>query len=294
VRNLMIETYRITPTGFNWDIRHWDGWRFHGENGDWNPEWAKQIHLWETEDTRGNSRLVGVVHPESTGDAFFELHPDYRHLEKDMVAWAEQNLTTLTSDKLQRQLQIFAFEYDAPRRRLLEERGYEKMPWSGVMWRLRFGERPLPEPEIAAGYMLRTTLAGNDADYQRAADVLNAGFNRTFHTAQEYRTFTGMSPSYRRDLDLVAVAPDGSFAALVAMAYDEINQFGIFEPVCTHPDHRRKGLARALMFEGMQRLRLLGATDVYVATGDAVPANQLYAAVDFTEVYTGYIWRKIF
>jgi ribosomal protein S18 acetylase RimI-like enzyme len=81
---------------------------------------------------------------------------------------------------------------------------------------------------------------------------------------------------------------------MVSMAYDEINHFGIFEPVCTHPDHRRKGLARSLMFEGMRRLRALGATVVCVETGDAVPANSLYAAVGFEEAYTGYIWRKIF
>jgi hypothetical protein len=27
VRNLLIETYPITPTAFNWDIRRWDGAR---------------------------------------------------------------------------------------------------------------------------------------------------------------------------------------------------------------------------------------------------------------------------
>jgi GNAT superfamily N-acetyltransferase len=298
LRNLLIETYPITPTGLNWDIRHWDGWHFHGESGAWNPIWEKQVHLWEAEgvaaDETGHRRVVGFVHPEYTGDAFFELHPDYRNLEAEMLSWAEQNLTTLTSDKMQHQLQIFAFEYDAPRRQLLEQRGYEKMPWSGVRWRLRFGSRPTPESALAAGYRLCTTLTGDDGDYQRAADILNAGFNRTIHTAQEYRTFTSMSPSYRRELDLVAVTPDGTYAALVGMAYDEINHFGIFEPVCTHPDHRQKGLARSLMFEGMRRLRSLGATDIYVDTGDAVPANRLYAAVGFTEAYMGYIWRKDF
>ena len=42
------------------------------------------------------------------------------------------------------------------------------------------------------------------------------------------------------------VAPDGSFAAYVGIPYDEANRRGIYEPVCTHPDHQRQGLARRI------------------------------------------------
>jgi mycothiol synthase len=290
VRSLLVETYPITPTDFNWDIRRWDGWRFYDADPAWNPRWEKQVCLWETED----GRLVGAVHPEGDGDAHLQLHPDYRHIEEDMIAWAEDHLATPTDDGQQHQLHIFVYEYDSPRRRLLEQRGYEKTPDGGATFRLRFGNKPLPQPMIAEGYTLRTTRPGDEGDFQRIADIANAAFNRDFHNAGEYRTFTTMAPSFRHDLDLVAEAPDGTFAALVGMIYDETNRYGLFEPVCTHPDHRRKGLARTLMFEGLHRLKALGATDVYVGTGDAVPANRLYEAVGFTEAYKGYIWRKVF
>ena len=39
-------------------------------------------------------------------------------------------------------------------------------------------------------------------------------------------------------------------------------------PVCTHPDHRRLGMAASLMREGLLRLRSTGAIDVTVDTGD--------------------------
>ncbi|MBI3957829.1 MAG: hypothetical protein HY328_03390 [Chloroflexi bacterium] len=29
VRQLLIDIYSITPTGFNWEVRRWDGTRFH-------------------------------------------------------------------------------------------------------------------------------------------------------------------------------------------------------------------------------------------------------------------------
>ena len=289
VRNLLIETYPITPTGFNWEVRRWDGWRFYNADPGWNPRWEKTVRLWETD----GGRLVGAVHPEGTGDAHLEMHPDYRHIEEQMIAWAEDHLAKPIDDGQQRQLRIFAFDYDSPRRGLLERRGYEKSSSGGVTRRLRFGSRPPAKPAMAEGYTLRTTRPDDDVDCQRIADLLNAAFKRTFHNAGEFRTFTMHAACFRAALDLVAVAPDGSFAAYVGVPYDEANRCGIFEPVCTHPDHLRRGLARTLMFEGLQRLRALGATDVYVGTGDMIAANRLYDSIGFTEAYKGYEWLKV-
>src|ERR671936_569373 len=48
------------------------------------------------------------------------------------------------------------------------------------------------------------------------------------------------------ELDQVAVAPDGSFAAFCLCWLYEENRAGNLEPVGTHSDHRRRGLARAV------------------------------------------------
>ena len=149
----------------------------------------------------------------------------------------------------------------------------------------------MPVPEIAAGYTLRETRP-DPADDQGIADILNAAFRRTIHTAAEFRGFASAAPSYRRDLDLVAEAPAGGFGAYVGITWDPANRRGIFEPVCTHPEHRRRGLALTLMREGLRRLRALGAADAYVETGDMGPANGLYDAVGFTEAYLGHYWER--
>ncbi|HEX2905975.1 MAG TPA: GNAT family N-acetyltransferase [Phototrophicaceae bacterium] len=290
VRQFLIETYPITPTDFNWEIRRWEGWHMHNIVPT-HTQALDMVHLWETE----VGQLVGVVHPEGRGDAWLELHPDYRHLiEVDMIAWAEQHLAVRTDDGKQRRVEFFVQEYDSPRRRLLAQRGYEKTPWSGVMRRLRLGSQPLPKVVVADGYVMRLIRPQDTHDAQGIADILNAAFNRTFHTGAEFATFAACAPSFRADLQLVAEALAGSFAAHLGFTYDEANRRGIVEPVCTHPDHRRHGLARALMAEGLHRLQALGATAVYVGTGDAIPANEFYEAVGFTEAYVGYTWRKVF
>ena len=129
-----------------------------------------------------------------------------------------------------------------------------------VTRRLCLGHPPPVRSPPAEGYSLRATRPDELQDRERIADLLNVAFGRTFHTAEEYGAFTRTAPSFAADLDLVAVAPDGSFASYVGIAYDGANRRGIVEPVCTHPDHRRNGLARALIREGLTRLEARGVS----------------------------------
>lgn len=287
IRQLCLDTYPITPVGWNWEIRRWEGQRFHDADPAPDPHWPAWIRLWET----AGGRLVGVAHPEGRlGEGFLQLDPDFRGLEAEMVAWCEENLAVAVESG-GRHLRIYVHDYDTPRRRLLVGRGYAETDEWGMMRRLRFGARPVLVPQIAPGYLLRETRP-DPADDQRIADILNAAFRRNIHTAAEFHGFTAHAPSYRRDLDLVAEAPGGSFGSYVGITWDPANRRGIFEPVCTHPDHRRRGLALTLMREGLRRLQALGAADAYVETGDMGPANGLYDAVGFTEAYTGHFWER--
>jgi ribosomal protein S18 acetylase RimI-like enzyme len=289
MRDLLVRTAPIAPIGLNWDVRRLDGRYFYHADTVVNWLFRRPIGLWELHD--GN--LVGFVLSEAKDDAHLQIHPDYRHLEAEMIRWALESLAASTEDGRQR-LEIYAYEYDALRQRLLSEQGFEKTDTWGMIRHMRLGMQPLTPPRIAAGYTLRTTHTAEDADCQRIAELLNAAFGRTFHSADEYRNFTRQAPSFREELDLVAEAPDGSFAAYVGIPYDDANRCGIFEPVCTHPDHRRLGLAQALMQEGLLRLRSMGAHNVTVDTGDMEPANRLYDSLGFTEAYRGYVWRKAF
>ncbi|MEZ4771050.1 MAG: GNAT family N-acetyltransferase [Caldilineales bacterium] len=290
MRALLVETASIAPIGLNWDMRRLEGKRFYNENVEENRLLARPVQLWET----AEGRLVGFVLPEGRSDAHLNVHPDYRHLEGEMIGWAEAHLRRPMSDSDDMHLYIYANEYDLLRGRLLAERGFHRTEFWGMIRHMRLGAQPLAAPELHPDYTLRATQTDDLDDCQRIADLLNAAFGRTFHNAAEYQNFCRLSPSFRQDLDLVAVAPDGSFAAYAGVPYDETNRRGVFEPVCTHPEHQRKGLAKALMQEGLLRLRAVGAVDVTVDTGDMTPANRLYDSLGFTEAYKGFAWEKIF
>jgi ribosomal protein S18 acetylase RimI-like enzyme len=83
------------------------------------------------------------------------------------------------------------------------------------------------------------------------------------YTAEAYESVR-QTAAYRGDLHILVEAPDGTMASSTIMWLDEANNTAEFEPVGTHPEYRRRGLARAMMLQGMQRARAAGATHMTV------------------------------
>jgi mycothiol synthase len=148
-----------------------------------------------------------------------------------------------------------------------------------------------PDPVVPEPYRLATTSTSDD-DCAHMASLLNAAFGRTVHMAREHPTFVKRSTSFDHYMNLVAVAPDGSFAAHAGVTYGEHNRHGIFEPACTRPDHRRFGLARDLMLEGLRRPVARGAQSASADMGDQVASNALNASRGFTEAHHFHAWRR--
>lgn len=291
IRELSIQSYAFTGLGFNWDFRRWDGSRFHNPTGELNPNWAKTIQLWIT----SGDHLAGAANLEGPGWFSLQINPVYRaEIEEAMLDWVEEHGPAPDDETGQSTLQTEVFDHDCVRRRLLEARGFIMLEDGGVIRRMYLVAPSIPEAPLAEGYTLAEVNPHDLHDCQRMADLLNAAFNRTKHNALEFQQFGLHAPSYRQDLHLVAVAPDGSYAAHVAAIFDSYNHRAIYEPVCTHPDHRRKSLAQSLMYEAMRRVKALGAIQITVDTGDMIPANKLYDSMGFTEAYKSHVWKKTY
>lgn len=143
----------------------------------------------------------------------------------------------------------------------------------------------IDEPVVPAGYRL-TTMADYDDVASRAACHRSAFAPSSRMTEEVYAQVSDVWP-YRADLDCLCVASDGSVASYVIAWLDEENAVGEFEPVGTHADHRRLGLARATNLFALQRLYAEGARTalVHCRGDDAYPVpRELYAAVGFAEI----------
>ena len=95
------------------------------------------------------------------------------------------------------------------------------------------------------------------------------------------------TPSGRRDLKIVVVAPNGDFVSFCGMFYEPSRHFAYVEPVATDPTYRRLGLGKAAVLEGIRRCGLLGASTAYVGSD-----QEFYQAIGFTKVFNSECWMK--
>lgn len=255
-----------------------DWWRFAHED----PAVMRHTALWCAAD----GTVLGFAWPE--GDEVTILaHPARHDLEGAILAWAEARAAAQSPP-----LPIVAarsFDEDASRVALLRARGYVR---GEQAYRYRsfslVGE--LPAPVVPPGFSVRA-LRG-DAELEARVAVHRAAFAPSRMTVAKHRAVR-TAPGYHPDLDLVAVTPAGTFGAYGLVWFDATNRLGVFEPVGADPDWQRRGLARAVVTEGLHRLRALGATTAYVISHAAsLPANALYEAVGFRTVGEDHRWEK--
>ena len=90
---------------------------------------------------------------------------------------------------------------------------------------------------------------------------------------------------YRRDLDLQVLDARGDVAAYCVVWFDAARQVALVEPMRTEDEHQRRGLARALLTDGLRRAHLAGARWAKVSSlRSNTAALRLYEAVGFTPV----------
>jgi ribosomal protein S18 acetylase RimI-like enzyme len=111
-------------------------------------------------------------------------------------------------------------------------------------------------------------------------------------TLEAYRRMRGIA-GYTPELDLVAVAPDGTFAAYCICWLDPVNKIGEFEPVGTRSAFRGKGVGKAVMLEGLRRLRAFGMqTAIVCSVGSNTAAWKLYESVGFRAYNRSFDYSK--
>jgi ribosomal protein S18 acetylase RimI-like enzyme len=212
----------------------------------------------------------------------FLIHPgpDAASVEDALFTWAEDRFRALDRER-GRPLPYWveAREDDADRLALAARHGYtldDDFEYTGL-------ERPLTEaisePAPAHGYSIRPLAGAADVDAYVA--LHRAAFDSKTMTS-EWRRRTLRMPSYRPDLDLVVVAPEGDLAGFCVGWLDTQRRVGQVEPLGIHPTHQRRGLGRALLDAIARRFAAHGAATALVETESVrSPAQGLYAAAGF-------------
>ena len=272
-----------------WDVARFDYWRWHGILNVGDHTLEDDVFIWERDD----GEIVAVLNPEARSSVFLQIRPDCRTLElaTEMLEVADKYLPSNFDGR--RELHIWAGSNDVLLKELLLARGYSKrQDAKPAHQRRRMLTEPVKPIQPADGYLIRSL---GDTDEHAARCWLSW---LAFHPNEPDENFTGgwyhnvqKAPLYRRDLDLVAVAPDGELAAFCTIWFDDVTRTGLFEPVGTAPKHQRHGLGKAILTEGFRRLKVLGADMAYVGSYRD-PAHALYASVGFETYRIQEPWYK--
>ncbi len=282
---------------FSWPVARMDYWYWFA-----NPDLEKialeeSIFIWE--DSAG--QIAAVLNPEGHGQAFLQLSPLHRTTElfEEMLSTAEKHLAQLGENNM-RSLEIYIDSKDELLKEVLGRCDFQRVTRPGeqeIQHRLTL-TNPLPERLTVAGYTLRAM--GDGLELLERCYASGLGFHDDdIQVARRNRDNPGWyhhiqsTPLYRRDLDLVAAAADGSVASFCTVWFDDVTRTAYFEPVATVAAHRRRGLGKALLLEGLHRLKEMGCLVAFVG-GYSERANALYSSVMGEEYDVSEPWEKQF
>ena len=236
----------------------------------WSREPAPTARSW-----RDEGRVVAWGWLTPPAELALLVAPQREELIAEILDWFER-------EAVGNEQEVWSLESDEARIAELERRGYRR---DGGPFFVHLA-RPLtdlPEGKPPVGSVLRPLRGLSDVParvvIQRAAFVSTMTEEKYGHLLQTW--------PYRPELDLVAEAPDGSFASFCTTWLDDEIGVGELEPVGTHPDHERRGLARATCLAALNALREHGAHTavVYARGDDAYPAPlKLYTSLGFEPV----------
>jgi ribosomal protein S18 acetylase RimI-like enzyme len=244
-------------------------------NGCRHYEVSRLFHIWE--DGAGITAWVMLQPRHRSFD--LQVRPDKRggDLEVSLLLWAESELLGLLAETERpvTTLVIDVFADDAARIEAATKVGWQISHDSRYLTQRSTADPPLFS--LPAGYTMRTARRDEAA-------AIGALHGATFGSAWQPGEYAALMVSfgYRPELEWLVVAPDGSLAGFTETWHDPISGRGLFEPVGVHPDHRRRGVGRALMARGLVHMAEAGLhTGTVCFEGDNAASRALYLGSGF-------------
>jgi ribosomal protein S18 acetylase RimI-like enzyme len=247
------------------------------------------IRLWEGDE--GELRGFAWFSPPSALE--WEVDPRFAidaALEEQILAWGAARRRELLEEGDDERLFLTSARDDDPEKiALLTRHGFARDNYYMLNMR-RDLEQPIPDLAPPAGFAVRHV--GGEAEWAARVETHREVWRPSKVTLEAYRRLR-VAPGYIPELDLVAVAPDGSLASYCICWLDEANRTGEFEPVGTRPAFRGQGIGKAVMLEGLRRLKAHGAqTAIVYSVGDNIASIGLYTSVGFQTLTRYYYYSK--
>jgi ribosomal protein S18 acetylase RimI-like enzyme len=192
-----------------------------------------------------------------------DVHPEYRHLLDEIFDVPDARVAVALGD-------------DEEARAALARHGFATPVGTFFHLNARAITAAPEPPPLPDGFGFRTV---EQADLAERVAIHRDVWAPSRVTESSFVNVMAAWP-YRSSLDCVVEAPDGRFAAYVNAWPDDENGVGLFEPVGTRDEYRRRGLGTAVCMFALQRLYEEGLRRAVVGC-QSEPACALYESIGF-------------
>jgi GNAT superfamily N-acetyltransferase len=291
VRNFLIEIFNEAKSLNNMIPSRFENRKFGPCGPEYTDEDDKLVKIWEETDRSKERKVIAVTILDTSPVSYLNLHPEYAHVEKDIVLTMEQQKKEMgKTDDGEVRIAFVTPTSHTQRQELLKELGYENLGNYGHN-RIRPVDLDVPDYHLPDGYSIKH--ADVAVEFDKYHEVIGSVFSHCgkYMTEKMAKIYSEAS-FYHDGMDLVVVAPDGNFAAFTTIRIDPVSGITEFEPVGTHPDHRKLGLAKSIILEGLKRLEKHTPSFVCIPeAADNEGATKLYDSLGFSRENL-HVWRK--
>jgi ribosomal protein S18 acetylase RimI-like enzyme len=222
-----------------------------------------------------DDEIVGVALRDQ-GDVIVQTDTAHAADRADLLAWCEAR----ARESAEPEMFVSVAERDRELVQLVSRRGYEPTEHYGYELINELDAEPAP-PELPQGFdIISLTPELADAHVALHRGAWSRPDKPSSYDRRQHDAVTAM-PDFRYDLVPIVRAADGTLAAYCMSWWDPRSASVEIEPLGTHPDYRRMGLARAIVREVARRAWALRARYVLVWGGTTNPeAKALYLSAD--------------
>ncbi|MCK4497793.1 GNAT family N-acetyltransferase [Candidatus Bathyarchaeota archaeon] len=282
-RRFLANIFSIRKTYTNWIPSELENLKFGPGGTEYEDGEDEYLKIWEAfDETQQNAlRITAISYTKPSGNCWLSVHPNDTSVVREIVLWMQNRVKEV-------EMKLVVDDKDETLILLLSDFGFSKGEIEGDK-QIRPIDSPVPTYSLPEGYTIRNAVI--EKDFKEYREVQMTVFPHIVSMSKELLKVYSTASFYREDLDIVAVGPDGKFTAFCTARIDPRSKIAELEPVGTHPDHRKLGLARAVICESLKRLEKHEPSAVVIL--GAAPtdgARRLYESVGFVNEGARHYW----
>lgn len=277
VCDFLIELNREKQNHINWN---WARFEWMMEHPEFDKSLIKSIGLWMD----GEEVVGAAIYDMYFGEAFCGVLPEYETLYPEILDYAYRELRDDNG------LGIAICDESVKEINVAKQAGFslaeqtETVMSIGLnnVFPVQLSENycfteldPTREPYAFQWLLWQGFDHGTDkAEFEKDGDIIPEipVFRKHFNPA----------------LSIAAKNSDGEYVSYCCLWYSDKNDYAYVEPVCTVPSYRGMGIAKAVIYEALNRAKVLGAKKAYV-----ISDTEFYKKLGFEIEYRfSFYWKK--